>query len=250
MSYKQKKQMNLHKKQSSKYPMSDNISALLDGEIDEEELDDTYKFITNNRTDWDVYHLIGDVLRNPSDSTLSFDQSQNFIDKCAKAIAAESLNPSPITNLTIDKNKQTFSHDIQENFSHIFALIKKNKLLLQNHIRSFFRSNSRSFKYRRFNRSNQLVRAIPTAVASAGAIVLMWSLLSPIENNSSISRISRNNHSTMIRNALPNENWSLGHVITNGSYNTISNSAFKEFEPYINAHQQLDSGIFGYESYP
>jgi sigma-E factor negative regulatory protein RseA len=48
--------------------MKQEISSLMDGELFEDEADgllDLIKLDSTNRKDWEIYHLIGDVLRQP-----------------------------------------------------------------------------------------------------------------------------------------------------------------------------------------
>jgi len=52
--------------------MKDKISALMDGELDSIEVADTISQIKESeelRNEWSTYHLIGDILRQPSMST-------------------------------------------------------------------------------------------------------------------------------------------------------------------------------------
>lgn len=58
--------------------MKQEISALMDGEIFEDQADvllDKLKRHPETRQDWDTYHLIGDVLRQPDHICKSFEES-------------------------------------------------------------------------------------------------------------------------------------------------------------------------------
>ncbi|HHJ80817.1 MAG TPA: anti-sigma factor, partial [Candidatus Tenderia electrophaga] len=68
--------------------MKEEISALMDGEVDEQEMQRSLRDMRNDpeqRDCWEQYHIIGDALRNNLPPTLNRD----FVNNVSQAIAKE-----------------------------------------------------------------------------------------------------------------------------------------------------------------
>ena len=95
--------------------MKEEISALMDGEIDEQKMQ---QYLRELRTDsecrscWEQYHLIGDTLRN----NLPLHMNRSFVDGISKAIAEEDL-PAPVTTPQETQAPKTKRHAMINPFS-------------------------------------------------------------------------------------------------------------------------------------
>ena len=73
--------------------MKEEISALMDGEVNEQEMQQSLRDMRNDpeqRDCWEQYHIIGDALRNNLPANLN----RNFVNNISQAIAKEDL-PAP-----------------------------------------------------------------------------------------------------------------------------------------------------------
>ncbi len=78
--------------------MKEDISALMDGEIDAQEMQRSLREMRDTpeqRDCWEQYHIIGDALRNNLPSTLN----RNFVKNVSRAIANEDLAVAEVTML-------------------------------------------------------------------------------------------------------------------------------------------------------
>ena len=76
------------------------LSAFIDGEAGDEDFSDALAH-ADARADWDVYHLIGDVMRSPA---LAQPLNAGFSAKVAAAIAAEpAIVAAPRRNTTVGR---------------------------------------------------------------------------------------------------------------------------------------------------
>jgi len=101
--------------------MKEEISALMDGEVTEQEMQQYLRDLRNDaqkRDCWEQYHIIGDALRNNLPSNLN----RNFVNSVSQAIAKEDL-PAPEVTLIKQKtaNRTKRRHPIANPFTG-FAL--------------------------------------------------------------------------------------------------------------------------------
>jgi len=76
--------------------MKEDISALMDGEVNEQEMQQSLREMRNDpeqRDCWEQYHIIGDALKNNLPSNLNRD----FVNNISQAIANEDLPAPEIT---------------------------------------------------------------------------------------------------------------------------------------------------------
>ncbi len=90
--------------------MKEEISALMDGEVDERQMHQYFRELRNDpecRDCWDQYHLIGDTLRN----NLPPNINRNFVSNISQAIANEEL-PAPSAPPVKQQAKSKSRHPI------------------------------------------------------------------------------------------------------------------------------------------
>jgi sigma-E factor negative regulatory protein RseA len=99
--------------------MKEEISALMDGEVDERQMRKFFRELRNDpecRDCWDQYHLIGDTLRN----NLPPNINRNFVSNISQAIVNVEL-PTPVAPLVKHQAKSKRRHPIANPFTG-FAL--------------------------------------------------------------------------------------------------------------------------------
>ena len=101
--------------------MKEDISALMDGEVSEQEMQQSLREMRNDpeqRDCWEQYHIIGDALRNNLPPNLN----RSFVNSVSQAIAKEDL-PAPQVIPLIQKtnNSTKLRHPIANPFTG-FAL--------------------------------------------------------------------------------------------------------------------------------
>ncbi len=86
--------------------MKEEISALMDGEVGEQEMQQSLRDMRNDpekRDCWEQYHIIGDALRNNLPPNLN----RSFVNNISQAIAKEDLPAPEITPLKQKTNNTT-----------------------------------------------------------------------------------------------------------------------------------------------
>jgi sigma-E factor negative regulatory protein RseA len=99
--------------------MKEKISALMDGEIDEREMQECLRELRNNPDhccSWQQYHLIGDALRNNLPTTIKRD----FILSVSQAVAKEEL-PAAVTPQIKTNSKSRPESDTHTKHRHGIA---------------------------------------------------------------------------------------------------------------------------------
>ena len=98
--------------------MKEDISALMDGELSEQKMQQSLREMRNDpeqRDCWEQYHIIGDALRNNLPPNLN----RNFVNSVSQAIAKEDLPAPQVTSLKQKTSK--YRHPIANPFTG-FAL--------------------------------------------------------------------------------------------------------------------------------